>query len=126
MSRRIANPWRTRSQKARTRVESTAKATSPTTPSNVIKKSVKRKCDAKNEMSKELSFEKLGGLGKTPWVKAKTSTSTPTVASKMDSTKKAAATVGYRDPGIEERVRKRLMTSPPRAGTTLLKPTAAK
>src|ERR1035437_2017651 len=47
-------------------------------------------------MSKELSFEKSGGLGKTPWVNAKMSTSTPTVASKMDSTMKAAATVGDR------------------------------
>ena len=45
-------------------------------------------------MSNELSFEKSGGLGKTPWVKAKISTSTPTAASKIDSTKKAAATVG--------------------------------
>ena len=94
MSRRIANPWRTRSQKARTRVDSTAKAARPTTASNVIKKSVKRKCAAKKEMSNELSFEKLGGLGKTPCVKAKIRTSTPVVASKMDSTKKAAAMVG--------------------------------
>jgi hypothetical protein len=45
-------------------------------------------------MSKELSFEKLGGLGNTPWVKAKMSTSTPAEASKIDSTKNADATVG--------------------------------
>jgi hypothetical protein len=45
-------------------------------------------------MSKEFSFEKSGGLGKTPWLNAKISTSTPTVASNTDSTKKAAATVG--------------------------------
>jgi len=45
-------------------------------------------------MSKELSLEKSGGLGKTPWVKAKISTQTPTQTSKMASTKKAAATVG--------------------------------
>ncbi len=45
-------------------------------------------------MSNELSFEKSGGFGNTPWVKAKISTTMPTVASKIDSTKKAAATVG--------------------------------
>ena len=45
-------------------------------------------------MSKELSLEKLGGFGKTPWVNAKMSTSTPTAASKIDSTKNAEATVG--------------------------------
>ena len=45
-------------------------------------------------MSKELSFEKSGGLGKTPWVSAKINTSTPTPRSKIASTKKAAATVG--------------------------------
>src|SRR5437870_3155985 len=33
-------------------------------------------------MSKALSFENLGGLGKTPCVNADTSTSTPTAASK--------------------------------------------
>ncbi len=45
-------------------------------------------------MSNELSFEKSGGLGKTPCVNAKISTSTPTQKSKIDSTKNAAATVG--------------------------------
>ena len=45
-------------------------------------------------MSNELSFEKSGGLGNTPWVNAKISTSTPTQMSKIDSTKNAAATVG--------------------------------
>src|SRR3981189_3575239 len=77
-------------------------------------------------MSNELSFAKSGGFGNTPCVNAKINTSTPTAASNIDSTKNAAATVGYRDPGIEERVRNSLMMSPPRAGTTLLKPTAAK
>src|SRR5256886_3353702 len=77
-------------------------------------------------MSKELSFANSGGFGNTPCVNAKISTSTPTHASKIDSTKKAAPTVGYVAAGIEERVRKSLMMSPPRAGTTLLKPTAAK
>ena len=43
-----------------------------------------------------------------------------------NATKNADATVGYRDPGMDERVRNSLMMSPPRAGTTLLKPTAAK
>src|ERR1700733_1996399 len=76
-------------------------------------------------MSKEPSCEKSGGLGKTPWEKAKISTTTPTVASNTDSTKNAEATVGYEEPGIELRVRNSLMMSPPRAGTTLLKPTAA-
>ena len=77
-------------------------------------------------MSNEFSLEKSGGLGNTPCVNAKISTNTPTLASNTDSTKNAAATVGYEDPGIEERVRNSLITSPPRAGTTLLKPTAAK
>ena len=45
-------------------------------------------------MSNEFSLEKSGGLGKTPWVKAKINTTMPTQASKIDSTKKAAATVG--------------------------------
>ena len=77
-------------------------------------------------MSNEFSFEKSGGLGKTPWLKAKIRISTPTPASKIEPTKKPDATVGYVDPGIEERVRNSLMMSPPRAGTTLLKPTAAR
>jgi hypothetical protein len=45
-------------------------------------------------MSKELSFEKSGGFGNTPCVKAKISTSRPTQMSNTDSTKNAAATVG--------------------------------
>ena len=45
-------------------------------------------------MSKALSLEKSGGLGNTPCVKAKIRISTPTVESKIDSTKKDAATVG--------------------------------
>ena len=41
-----------------------------------------------------VSFAKSGGLGKTPCVKAKISTMTPSTTSKSDSMKNAAATVG--------------------------------
>jgi hypothetical protein len=40
-------------------------------PSTVSRNSVKRMCPAKNARSKAGSFEKSGGFGKTPCVKAK-------------------------------------------------------
>ena len=69
-----------------------------------------------------MSFAKSGGLGNTPWVKAKLRMKTPITASKTSSTKNAAPIAEYVEPGIEFLTRKSLMTSPPRAGTTLLKP----
>ena len=69
-SRRIVRPWRSRSQNATTRRDSTAKATTPRIASAVIRNSVRRKFDARNDRSKASSLAKSGGLGKTPWVKA--------------------------------------------------------
>jgi len=46
-------------------------------------------------------------------------------ASKIASTQIAAPTAGYVACGIERLTRNSLMTSPPRAGMTLLKPYAA-
>ena len=80
------NPWRTRAQKALTLTDSTANAATPITASVVSRNSVKRKCAASHEMSKALSLAKSGGLGNTPWVKAKISTKTPIAASNTDST----------------------------------------
>ena len=53
---------------------------------------MKRGCPAKNDRSNAPRFAKSGGLGKTPCVKAKVRMKTPIVASKMISTKVAAAT----------------------------------
>ena len=118
----MSSPWRTRAQNAATRRENSAKATSAATASAVSTNSRKRGCDAKNERSNALELGKSGGLGNTPCVKAKMRMKTPIVASNTASTKNAAATAGYVEFGIDVFVRKSLMTSPPRAGTTLLKP----
>ena len=50
--------------------------------------------DAKKLMSKAGSLEKSGGLGNTPWVKAKHMTRSPTPQSKITPVDSAAATVG--------------------------------
>src|SRR3954447_10577317 len=118
----MVRPCRTRDQNARTRAESSAKATSTAIPSTVSRNNVKRGLEAKNARSKAGSFEKSGGLGKTPCENAKASTGTAIVRSKMNSTEKAAAIAGYEDPGTAVLVRKSRITSPPRAGTTELKP----
>ena len=78
-------------------------------------------------MSNEFSLAKSGGLGNTPWVNAKISTTTPTVTieDRLHEERRAPPSDSSH-PGIEERARNSLMRSPPRAGTTLLKPTAAK
>ena len=77
---------------------------------------------ARNDRSKASSFAKSGGLGKTPWLKANVRTKTAMTASKTASTQIAAPTAGYVACGIERLTRNSLMTSPPRAGMTLLKP----
>src|SRR5690242_691195 len=91
----MTTPCLTRAQKAATRRESSAKPTSAAIPSAVSTKSKKRGCVAKNDRSKAFSDAKSGGLGKTPWVKAKARMKTPMVASKTASTAKDAATAGY-------------------------------
>ena len=83
---------------------------------------MKRGWPAKNDRSKALRLAKSGGLGKTPWVKAKARMNVPMTASKTSSTKNAAPTAEYVEPGIEFLTRNSLMTSPPRAGMTLLNP----
>ena len=83
---------------------------------------MKRGCEAKNDRSNASSFAKSGGLGNTPCVKAKLRMNTAITASKTASTQIAAPTAGYVACGIERLTRKSLMTSPPRAGMTLLKP----
>jgi hypothetical protein len=118
-------PWRTRAQNARTRCDSSAKPTSTPIPIAVSTKSRKRGCDAKNCRSNAGIFEKSGGLGNTPCVKAKARMKIAMKRSNTASTKNAAATAGYVEFGTEDLTRKSLMTSPPRAGTTLLKPYAA-
>ena len=80
---------------------------------------------ATHDRSNAFSLAKSGGLGKTPWVKANSRTKTPITVSKIDSTEKHAATAGKLDRRIELLQRNSLITSPPRAGTRLLKPTAA-
>ena len=55
---------------------------------------MKRMCEAKKLMSKAGSLEKSGGLGNTPWVKAKHMTSTPMNQSNTTPVDSAAATVG--------------------------------
>ena len=57
-----------------------------------MRNSVKRRWPAKNDRSNAPRFAKSGGLGKTPCVNAKVRMKTPIVASKMISTKVAAAT----------------------------------
>ena len=53
-----------------------------------------RVCEAKYERSNAPSLEKSGGLGNTPWVKAKVRMNTAMVASKTTSTAKLEATAG--------------------------------
>src|SRR3954467_5836962 len=117
----MVKPWRTRAQKAFTLVDSSAKPIRPAIAIAVSAKSRKRGCEAKKLRSKACSFEKSGGLGKTPWVNAKSRMNAPIDASKPNSTKNAAAIAEYVELGIDVLTRKSLMTSPPRAGTTLLK-----
>ncbi len=57
-----------------------------------MRKRVKRRWPAKNDRSKAPRLAKSGGLGNTPCVKAKVRMKTPIVASKIISTKVAAAT----------------------------------
>ena len=79
-------------------------------------------CEARNERSKAPSDANSGGFGKTPCEKAKARMKTAITASKTASTQIAAPTAGYVAFGIEPLTRNSLMTSPPRAGMTLLKP----
>ncbi len=51
-------------------------------------------CEAKKLMSKAGNFEKSGGLGNTPCVKAKAITRTPMNQSKIVPVHRALATVG--------------------------------
>ena len=90
----IVRPWRTRAQNARTRAESSAKATSTPIASTVSTNSAKRGCEAKKARSKAGSLEKSGGFGNTPWVNAKASTGIAIVRSKTNSIENAAATAG--------------------------------
>ena len=80
---------------------------------------MKRMFEAKKEMSNAGSCEKFGGFGKTPWVKAKATTSTPMNQSKITPVEYAAASVGYDDGGIEIRVRNSCGMFPPLKGDTL-------
>ena len=83
---------------------------------------MKRGWPAKNDRSKASSLAKSGGLGKTPWLNAKARMKIAMTPSKMASTQIAAPTAGYVERRIEFLTRKSLMTSPPRAGMTLLNP----
>ncbi len=83
---------------------------------------MKRMFEAKKARSNAGSLEKSGGFGNAPCVKAKVRIGIAMQRSKISSTAKLEATAGKLDPGTEERVRNSRMTSPPRAGTTLLKP----
>ena len=105
-----------------TRCESTAKPTSTPIASAVSTNSVNFGCPAKNDRSNASSLAKSGGLGKTPCVNAKHRMKIAMTASKTASTQIAAPTAGYVAFGIERLTRNSLMTSPPRAGMTLLKP----
>ena len=60
-------PWRTRSQNARTRADSSAKPASAAIASTVSRNSAKRGCEAKNARSNAGSCEKSGGFGNAPW-----------------------------------------------------------
>ena len=55
---------------------------------------MKRGWPAKNDRSNASSFAKSGGLGNTPWVKAKVRMKTPIVASKTDLDEERAPTAG--------------------------------
>ena len=84
---------------------------------------MKRGCEAKNARSKAGSLEKSGGFGNTPWVNAKARIGIAMQRSKISSTAKRGgdrriARVRHAD----VLVRNSRTTSPPRAGTTLLKP----
>ena len=79
----------------------------------------------RSDRSNALSFEKSGGLGNTPWVNAKVRMKTPIDASKTElDEERRADRRSSSSSGSTSCVRKSLMTSPPRAGTTLLKPYA--
>src|SRR5437764_13192341 len=121
----IVRPCRTRAQNAFTRADSNAVSTITVMARNVIVKSANCGCDAKYERSNAFSFEKSGGLGKTPCVKAKTIASTLTRMSKSVATVIAAVTVGKVERSIEALVRKIWMMFAAPPGTTFLKPTAA-
>src|SRR5205807_8214623 len=112
-------------QKARTRAESSANATTASTPSIVSRNSVKWMCCAKYERSKAPSFEKSGGFGKTPCVNANSMITTLMNESKIAHTEIAAGTAGKLDRLIEVFVRKIWITLAPPAGTTFLNPAAA-
>src|SRR4051812_7671085 len=116
----MVRPWRTRVQKARTRADRSAKATSPAMASTVSTNSVKRGCEAKNARSKAGSLEKSGGLGNAPCVNAKARMGIAMHRSKISSTTKLEATAGELDPGTEERGGDRRGTPPPRGGNTPL------
>ncbi len=92
--RRIVNPWRIRTQNARTRADSSAKPTTTRIPTTVKKNSVKRGCEAKKLMSNAGSLEKSGGLGNIPCVNAKPITSRPMNQSKTTPVESAAAIAG--------------------------------
>ena len=87
-------PCLTRVQNALTRRESRAKATIARMPSAVSTNSVNCGFEAKYERSKASSLEKSGGLGNTPWVKAKMRMQTPITRSNTASTRKLDATAG--------------------------------
>ena len=55
---------------------------------------MKRGCEAKKARSKAGSFEKSGGLGNAPWLKAKMRIGIAIVRSKICSTKNDEATAG--------------------------------
>ena len=55
-------------------------------------------------------------------MKAKARIQTAMTPSNTASTKMDEVTAGYVEPGTVDRTRNTFMTSPPRAGTTLLKP----
>src|SRR3712207_3700177 len=84
--------------------------------------SVNRGCDAKNCRSNAGISEKSGGLGNAPCENAKLRMNTAIVASKTFSTSIAEPTAGYVECGTDDFVKNSLMRSPPRAGTTPLKP----
>src|SRR5215204_1496976 len=118
----MATPCFTRAQKAFTRTDSSANAIIEITASAVRMNRVSRGSDAKKDRSKASRSAKSGGLGNTPWVKAKIRITLPMTRSKIASTVNDEATAGYEEWGTDCLVKNRRMTSPPRAGTTLLKP----
>ena len=67
---------------------------------------MKRMCEAKKLMSKAGSLEKSGGLGNTPWVKAKHITSSPMNQSNSDPGRRAPRrSSGSCEAGSRTRVR---------------------